>query len=170
MHWLIPLLLVWSISASAETLVGRVVGVADGDTVTVLDEQRQQHKIRLTGIDAPEKGQAFGHRSKESLSDAVFGKTVAIEWNKLDRYGRIVGKIVVDARDVNLSQVEAGLAWWYQKYSAEQSVADQQLYAQAEERAKRERLGLWKEAEPVAPWDWRKLRKASMPMPTTYSP
>lgn len=132
--------------------------MADGDTVTVLDEQKQQHKIRLAGIDAPEKRQPFGQRSKEALSDSVFGKVVSVEWEKLDRYGRIVGKIIVDAKDVNLSQVEAGLAWWYQKYSAEQSVADQQLYAQAEDVAKLERLGLWSDSEPVAPWDWRKLR------------
>lgn len=160
MRRLIPLLLFWSISASAATLVGQVVGVTDGDTVTVLDEQKQQHKIRLAGIDAPEKRQPFGQRSKEALSDAVFGKTVSVEWNKLDRYGRIIGKIVVDARDVNLSQVEVGLAWWYQQYSAEQSVGDRQLYALAEENARRERLGLWSEAEPTPPWDWRKHRSA----------
>ncbi|MBW8363349.1 MAG: thermonuclease family protein [Rhizobium sp.] len=161
MRRLIPLLLFWSISASAATLVGQVVGVTDGDTVTVLDEQKQQHKVRLAGIDAPEKKQPFGQRSKEALSDAVFGKTVSVEWNKLDRYGRIIGKIVVDARDVNLSQVEVGLAWWYQQYSAEQSVGDRQLYALTEENARRERLGLWSEAEPTPPWDWRKLKKAS---------
>lgn len=155
------LLLFWSISASAATLVGQVVGVTDGDTVTVLDEQKQQHKVRLAGIDAPEKRQPFGQRSKKALSDSVFGKAVSIEWEKLDRYGRIVGKIIVDAKDVNLSQVEAGLAWWYQRYSAEQSVADQRLYALAEDEAKRERLGLWKETEPVAPWDFRKIRRAS---------
>lgn len=158
-RWFIPLLLCWSISAAAETLVGKVVGVTDGDTITVLDEQRQQHKVRLAGIDAPEKRQAFGQRAKEALSDEVFGKTVSVEWNKHDRYRRIIGKIVVDAKDVNLGQVEAGLAWWYQKYSAEQSTTDQQLYAEAEDEAKRERLGLWSEAEPMAPWDWRKLRR-----------
>src|SRR5574340_1302510 len=111
MRRLIPLLLFWSISASAATLVGQVVGVTDGDTVTVLDEQRQQHKIRLAGIDAPEKRQPFGQRSKETLSDAVFGRSVSVEWDKFDRYGRIIGKIVVDTKDVNLRQVEAGLAW-----------------------------------------------------------
>jgi endonuclease YncB( thermonuclease family) len=164
MRRLIPLLLFWSISASAATLVGQVVGVTDGDTVTVLDEQRQQHKVRLAGIDAPEKKQPFGQRSKESLSDAVFGKTVSVEWDKFDRYGRIVGKIIVDAKDVNLSQVEAGLAWWYQKYSAEQSISDRRLYAQAEDEARRGRLGLWSEseAEPIAPWDFRKIRNASV--------
>ena len=160
-RWFIPLLLCWSLSAAAETLVGKVVGVTDGDTVTVLDEQRQQHKVRLAGIDAPEKRQPFGSRSKEALSDKVFGKTVAIEWNKLDRYGRIVGKIVVDARDVNLGQIEAGLAWWYQKYSSEQSVADRKLYEQAEVNARMKRLGLWSEPAPTPPWDWRKFKVSS---------
>lgn len=155
MRWLIPLLLFWSISASAETLVGKVVGMADGDTVTVLDEQREQHKVRLAGIDAPERSQPFGRHSKEALSDMVFGKAVSVEWNKVDRYGRIIGKIVVEASDVNLRLVEAGLAWWYRKYAVEQSAADQRLYAQAEDVAKREQLGLWNESEPVAPWDWR---------------
>lgn len=159
MKILISLLLLWSISASAATLSGKVVSVTDGDTVTVLDEQRQQHKIRLAGIDAPEKKQPFGQRSKQALSDAVFGKVVSVEWNKLDRYGRVVGKILVDDRDVNLTQVEAGLAWWYQKYASEQTAADQRLYAQAEDEAKRERRGLWSEAGPTAPWDWRKHRK-----------
>lgn len=161
MRWLIPLLLLWSFSASASTLVGKVVGVTDGDTVTVLDEQRQQHKIRLAGIDAPEKRQAFGQRSKEALSDTLFGKTVSVEWDKRDRYGRIVGKIVVDARDVNLGQVKAGLAWWYQKYSAEQSVADRKLYEQAEVDARWKRLGLWSEPDPTPPWDWRKFKVSS---------
>lgn len=161
MRWLVPFLLCWSISVSAETLVGRVVGVSDGDTVTVLDAERQQHKIRLGGIDAPEKRQAFGQRSKEALSDMVFGRTISVEWSKLDRYGRIIGKIIVNAKDVNLGQVEAGLAWWYQKYSAEQTVTDRQLYALAEDRARRERLGLWADAVPVAPWDFRRLRSAS---------
>lgn len=157
-YWLGALLLLWSFSASANTLVGRVVGVADGDTVTVLDEQRQQYKVRLAGIDAPEKSQAFGTRSKQNLSDAVFGKTVTVEWNKVDRYGRIVGKIFVDAKDVNLGQVQSGLAWWYQKYSVEQSVADRTLYEEAEEKARHESLGLWRDAEPVPPWNWRRHR------------
>lgn len=160
-HWLGTLLLLWSFSVSANTLVGRVVGVTDGDTVTVLDEQRQQHKIRLAGIDAPEKSQAFGTRSKQNLSDAVFGKTVSVEWNKMDRYGRIVGKIIADAKDVNLGQVQSGLAWWYQKYSAEQSTSDRRLYELAESDAQKKQLGLWSEPSPTPPWDWRKSRVSS---------
>ena len=88
-------LLMVSIGASAETLTGMVVGVADGDTITVLDANREQHKIRVAGIDAPEKAQPFGQRSKESLSAMVFGKEVDVQWHKHDRYQRIVGKVMV---------------------------------------------------------------------------
>jgi endonuclease YncB( thermonuclease family) len=94
----------------AEMLNGRVVGVADGDTVTVLDASRQQHKIRLMGIDAPEKKMPFGNRSKQSLSDLVFDRQVQVEYNKKDRYGRTLGKIIVDGVDANLAQIKAGMA------------------------------------------------------------
>jgi endonuclease YncB( thermonuclease family) len=101
-------------SVQAETLTGRVVGVADGDTITVLDANRQQHKIRLAGIDAPEKAQPFGDRSKQNLSALVFDKQVVVESNKQDRYGRTVGKVLVNEIDANLAQVKAGMAWWYE--------------------------------------------------------
>ena len=80
-------------AAHADTLTGRVVGVTDGDTKTVLDANRQQHKIRLGGIDAPEKAQPFGQRSKENLSRLVFNKEVRVDWTKRDNYSRIVGKV-----------------------------------------------------------------------------
>lgn len=143
----------------ADTLQGRVVAVADGDTVTVLDALNTQHKIRLMGIDAPEKKQAFGNKSKESLSALVFNKPVTVEYNKEDKYGRTVGKIIVDGIDANLEQVKAGLAWHYKKYQKEQSVDDRSIYAQAEEQARADKLGLWKDAEPTPPWDWRKQKK-----------
>lgn len=98
--------------AHAEAIIGRVVKVADGDTITVLDDQLQQHRIRLGGIDAPERRQAFGGRSRETLSQMVAGRTVVVESNKLDRYGRSVGVVLVDGRDANLAQVQAGMAWW----------------------------------------------------------
>lgn len=91
--------------------MGVVVGVADGDTITVLDDERQQHKIRLAGIDAPEKKQSFGQKSKASLSSMVFGKSVTVEWTKRDRYRRIIGLVLVDGVDSNLKQVKAGMAW-----------------------------------------------------------
>lgn len=96
--------------AHAEVIVGRVVGVADGDTVTVLDANKQQHKIRLAGIDAPEKRQPFGQRSKESLSALVFARQVTVETDKKDRYGREVGKVRVDGVDANLERLKRGFA------------------------------------------------------------
>lgn len=145
--------------AQAETLVGEVVGLADGDTVTVLDAQRVQHKIRLAGIDAPEKGMPWGQKSKEALSDRVYRLTVTVEWQKHDRYGRLVGKIMVDGRDANLAQVADGMAWHYKDYQNEQTLEDRLRYAQAELDARNARRGLWAEPEPVAPWTWRKMKR-----------
>jgi len=141
--------------AHAETLSGYVIGISDGDTVTVLDAKNQQHKIRLAGIDAPEKAQAFGDRSKQNLAEQVFNRNVTVEWNKQDRYGRSVGKILVNGKDANLEQIKAGMAWWYEKYRKEQSPADQENYRAAEQQARMQSIGLWRDANPVPPWDWR---------------
>ncbi len=92
------------------------MGIADGDTLTILDTSNQQHRIRLYGIDAPEKKQPFGSRSKQNLAALAFAKHAVVEWTKPDRYGRIIGKVIVDGQDVGLRQIEAGLAWWYRKY------------------------------------------------------
>lgn len=146
-------------SAHAETLTGYVVGIADGDTITVLDANRQQHKIRLAGIDAPERKQPFGERSKQNLATKVFSRTVSVEWNKQDRYGRTVGKVMVNGVDVNLEQVKSGMAWWYEKYRKEQSAEDQHAYADAERYARGQKVGLWGEPTPVEPWVWRKKVK-----------
>ena len=123
--------------AWADILIGRVVSVADGDTITVLDDSKTQHKIRLAGIDAPERKQPFGQRSKELLSDLVFGKTVQVETEKADRYGRQVGKVLIDGRDANLAIIAAGLAWHYKKYQKEQAASDRLLYASAERMRER---------------------------------
>lgn len=144
----------------ADTLHGRVVGVYDGDTVTVLDGTKTQWKIRLMGIDAPEKKQAFGNKSKEHLSGLVFNKQVTVEYGKKDRYGRTVGKIIVQGLDANLEQVKAGMAWHYKQYQREQSEADRIAYAKAEEQSRVVRRGLWLDHEPTPPWDWRKKQKA----------
>lgn len=142
-------------NASAELITGKVVGVADGDTITVLSPQYEQFKIRLSGIDAPEKAQAFGHRSKEKMSDLVFDKPVTVEWTKRDRYQRIIGKVVVDNHDAGLALISAGLAWHYKKYEKEQSPTDRERYAAAEVSARAARVGLWRDADSVAPWEWR---------------
>ena len=146
-------------SASAETIAGKVVGVADGDTVTVLDATKTQHKIRLSGIDAPEKEQPFGQRAKENLSKLVFGKQVSVDASKTDRYGRAVGRVIVGDVDANLEQVRAGLAWHYKKYEREQSAEDRGDYARAETAARAAQAGLWRDASQVAPWDWRGCRR-----------
>ena len=157
----LPLFLLFSASAQAETLAGYVVGVADGDTLTVLDSNRQQHKVRLSGIDAPEKAQPFGDRSKASLSTLTFNKNVTVEWHKLDRYGRTIGKVMVGGTDANLAQVSAGMAWWYRDYAKEQSPEDRANYEHAELMAKLQRVGLWSDKNPMPPWAWRKsLREA----------
>ena len=154
----------------AATLTGRVVAVSDGDTLTVLDADRAQHKIRLSGIDAPEKAQAFGEHSKQNLSRLVFGKEIEVQWNKRDRYGRIVGKVLVAEAackagdcpktvDTCLSQITAGLAWWYRDYAREQSGDDAQRYRLAEADARSRNVGLWAGPEPIPPWDWRKAKK-----------
>lgn len=148
--------LLFGFACQAATIEGRVVGVADGDTVTVLDTNQVQHKVRLSGIDAPEKKQAFGQRSKESLSGLVFDKQVMVETDKTDRYGRAVGKVLVGATDANLEQITRGFAWHYKSYAREQSVNDRKLYDFAESKARAARRGLWRDAAPIPPWDFRK--------------
>lgn len=151
-------------AAYAETLTGIVVGVSDGDTITVLDAERQQHKVRLSGIDAPEKAQPFGQRSKENLSRLVFKKEVAVDWTKRDRYKRIVGKVMVQPSDcptcaktldAGHAQITVGLAWWYRKYAKEQPPQDRGRYESDELEAKVKRLELWADSDPMPPWDWR---------------
>lgn len=144
--------------AAFADVTGLVVGVSDGDTITVLDDSKKQHKIRLAGIDAPEKKQAFGQRSKEHLSDLVYRKNVTIEGDKLDRYGRTIGKVVINGTDANLQQVKAGFAWHYKKYQREQSKADRVLYARAEDEARAQKRGLWRDVDPTPPWDFRRKR------------
>lgn len=141
----------------AAVLQGSVVGVSDGDTVKVLDSSHELFTVRLMGIDAPEKAQAFGQRSKQSLSDLVYRKQVEVEWSKKDKYGRIVGKIrLLDGTDVCLSQISSGMAWHYKQYASEQIQADRARYAQAEAKAKADGIGLWRDPTPMPPWEWRR--------------
>jgi len=144
--------------ASAD-IEGAVVGVSDGDTMTVLDDARAQHKVRLAGIDAPEKAQAFGNKAKQALSDCAFGHRAHVTGSKLDRYGRLVAKVVSNGVDCNLRQVELGLAWHYKAYQREQSAEDRTAYSKAELAAREHRLGLWHDTEPEPPWDFRRDRR-----------
>jgi endonuclease YncB( thermonuclease family) len=155
-------LAVWKAAGAAE-IVGEVVSVADGDTLTVLDASREKHRIRLSGIDAPEKRQAYGERSKQHLATLVFRKTVRVVWDKKDRYARILGRVFAAeceaacpyTIDVGLEQIRAGLAWHYSRYAKEQAPAQRERYADSERRARERRAGLWSDAHPVAPWDFR---------------
>ncbi len=161
------LILFFSLAAQAKTLSGTVVSVADGDTITVLDIHRDQHKIRVAGVDAPEKKQPYGQRSQQAISILVFGKEVDVLWDKRDRYQRIVGKVMVadpncrtdrcaKTLDAGLAQVTVSLAWWYQKYAKGQSVEDAGRYAFAEHEARAKHAGLWSDPDPIPPWAWRK--------------
>ena len=152
-------LAVLTTTSNADTLTGRVVGIADGDTLTLLDANNNHHKIRLSGIDSPEKGQPFGQACKKSLSDLAYDRAVAIESSKLDRYGRVIGKVLVNGQDVNLEQVRRGCGWHYKKYQNEQSLDDRLSYNAAEEFARVGRVGLWTDNESMPPWEWRKTRR-----------
>ena len=160
-------------AADAE-IRGRVVRVADGDTLTILDAtgttvvspvanatplgQRAscplpasptQHKIRLNGIDAPEKSQAFGQKSKQHLSSLVFGKDVCVKYKSRDKYGRILGTVYIDGLDVNLEMLRVGLAWHYKRFDSTPA------YAAAESEARQNRRGLWSDSNPIPPEQFR---------------
>ena len=127
----------------------KVVGVHDGDTITGLDEDKKQLKIRLDAIDAPELGMPFGQASRKALSEKVFGKQVEVIVKTKDRYGRTVGHVLLDKRDMNLEMLEEGMAWHYAHYDHNKRLAE------AEKEARGDRVGLWSDPNPVAPWDWR---------------
>lgn len=135
-----------------EPFEARVVGVADGDTISVLDGTTQV-KVRLNGIDCPERRQAFGARAKQLTSQLVFGKTVTVRPFGKDRYGRVLGEVVLaDGRELSRELVAAGMAWHYTRYSKDETLA------RLERLAREGRVGLWSEARPVAPWEFRAAR------------
>lgn len=137
---------------AAITLQGHVVGVKDGDTLVLLDAGRTPHTIRLAEIDAPESSQAFGKASKQSLSAMAYDRDATAHCKEKDRYGRQVCRIVVDGKDVNRAQVATGMAWVYRQYSKDP------LLIAAEMKARYQRAGLWADADPVPPWNYRRSR------------
>jgi len=156
-------------STAAADINGKVVAVTDGDTIRILDNNSTQHRIRLTGIDAPEKAQPFGNASRKHLASMVAGKEVRVETSKNDRYGRVLGKVWVQPQNcsscgktlnANLAQILAGMAWWYQDYAKDQPVQDRARYESAVKQAREARLGLWSEADPVPPWAWRRGQRS----------
>lgn len=135
-------------------LWGKVVRVADGDTLSLLDEDKKQHKIRLFGIDTPERDQPFGRAASRFLASHVAGKTVGIDEVDVDNYGRSVAIVYLDNVNINLLMVQTGHAWWYRHYASQYD--DLRL---AEAAAKDSRIGLWADSDPVPPWDWRRGRR-----------
>ncbi|MBI5790690.1 MAG: thermonuclease family protein [Rhodocyclales bacterium] len=163
--WLILAALLASPSARGDTLLGKVVEVVRGDIVVVEDGAKSRHTVRLAGIDAPDLKQAFGKESRRGLADLLQDRRIAVERRKQDNYGRIVGRVLVapagcatcpPTRDAALAQLEAGLAWWFRDERREQSLEEQGYYEYAEFDARTRRLGLWRDAAPVPPWQWRK--------------
>ena len=134
-------------------LTGRGVASADGDTLTVLDDSKTQHKIRLAGIDAPEKGQAFGTKARENLASKVFKQDVRVEVIDIDRYKREVGRIFLGDRFINMEMVSDGYAWRYIQYDKPGE------FTAAENDAHEHQRGLWAEKEPVPPWEWRRQKR-----------
>jgi endonuclease YncB( thermonuclease family) len=161
----IPILLFFCTLAHAD-ITGRVVAVIDGDTIKVLAADNTEYKVRLTGIDAPERGQPYSNASRKHLASMVAGKEVLVESDKQDVHGRELGKVWVQPADcpscgktldANYAQVLAGMAWWYRYHAEEQSPEDRGRYESAEDEAKARGWGLWAEPNPINPYEWRKI-------------
>ena len=135
-------------ASSQERFAGSVVGITDGDTISVMREGRSV-RVRLEGIDCPERGQDFGQRAKQFTSVMAFGKDAVVEVRDVDRYGRLVARVHVGGEDVSLALVRSGLAWHYTKYSRDPKLAE------AEMAAKSATLGLWSRPAPTPPWEFR---------------
>ena len=140
------------LATSLFALEGRVVKVYDGDTITLLDKDMQQHRIRFYGIDAPEKSQSFGKRSQENLASMIAGKMVNVDVQAEDRYGRSVGIVYLDDVDINKRQVADGYAWAYMQYGGE-------IYKNDELRAREKKLGMWTDPNIEMPSEYRKRQK-----------
>ena len=150
----LSILVIFPLLLSAQILKGKAVKITDGDTFTLLVDGHEQVRIRIDGIDAPEKGQAFGNRAKEYLSGMIWGEMLTVCVTKTDRYGRSIGKVSTPSVvDVGLEMIKAGYAWQYRDYNKEKP------YEDAEILARRNRNGLWQDKNPIRPQDFRKTRK-----------
>ena len=145
--------------ATPMPLLGMISGVTDGDTVTLLDAQNMQYKLRLAGIDAPEMRMPFGSQAKQYLGERLLGKKVVALITQQDRYGRHIATLLLAGEDINLQLIQAGLAWHYTKYAREQTNESAARYLNAEQTARAQSVGLWQADNPQAPWDWRANRK-----------
>ena len=159
LHFIFLLSILFPINLEAgELVVGRVTKVSDGDTISILSNGAVL-RIRLSGIDAPEKNQPFGMVSRDKLSERILGQDVSVAFEKRDRYGRVLGKVLFKGEDINLRQVKDGLAWWYRFYKKSQSPTDQIAYSNAEKFARDQRVGLWESEKPINPYEWRSGRR-----------
>jgi endonuclease YncB( thermonuclease family) len=137
-----------------------VVKVFDGDTLAIVDAANREYRVRLSGIDAPERSQSFGGVSRKSLAELARGKTALVEYHKVDKYGRLVGKVSVDGRDVSVEQLRRGMAWHRANVPDDQSHQEAFLYGQAEGEARSRKLGLWQQ-DAVPPWKFREANKGA---------
>jgi endonuclease YncB( thermonuclease family) len=144
-----------SAAPAAERLVGQVVELNDGDTITIVTPQKVSKRIRIASIDAPEKSQAFGMASKLRLSELIAGKIVVAQCSKADRNGRMICRVDHEGRDVGLQLIHEGMAWHFKKYAKDQDWREAAAYASAERSARGAGRGLWRDRQVVAPWDWR---------------
>ena len=158
-YFIFTILFLFSLHSFAEELTAKVIKVSDGDTITVLDNNNQKHKIRLKGIDAPESQQVYGDISTQSLAELVYDKEVLVTWDKKDKYYRILGKVIVDGRDVNYEQLKKGLAWYYKQYEKDLSDEDKKKYSEAEKWARNYTEGLWADSNSIPPWEYRRKGK-----------
>ncbi len=140
-------------NSSSGTYRGRVVSVSDGDTLTLLTEGNQQIKVRMQGIDAPEKAQPYGQASKRSLSEMAYKKNAVAECPEKDHYDRYVCKVSVDGVDINKAQIASGYAWVYRQHN------NRRDYIEAESMAKSLRSGLWADSMPTPPWEYRRAER-----------
>jgi micrococcal nuclease len=147
-------ILVLTVGCNRNTTFYKVVGVKDGDTMVLLSPDNQSITVRLAEVDCPEKSQAFGQAAKQFTSDLCFGKMVNLIGNQHDRYGRTVGEVVLEnGTNVNHELVKQGYAWQYRAYSKSMELA------MLEQQARQNRLGLWQDANPTPPWNFRKQEK-----------
>ncbi len=146
---------------STSTITGKVIGIADGDTVTILNDKHEQIKIRLIGIDCPEKSQAFGSRAKKTLSDKVFSQNVKVETRGKDKYSRTLGVVKIGDEDINEYMISQGVAWHYKKYAKTQPEEEANRYAKAQELASQNKRGLWIQENPIPPWEFRDQARKS---------
>src|SRR5215467_660203 len=154
---LCSVLFLFSYSQAAADFLGSVVSVLDGDTIEVLHNHHVE-RIRLNGIDCPEKGQPYGKKAKQAASALVFGKQVTLKTYGLDKYGRTIADVLLpDGTNVNHELVKQGWCWWYRKYAPGNVVLEE-----LERRARGAGLGLWANSAPIPPWEWRKARRESL--------